>query len=101
MRTGEQTGDAEVGKLDEASAPLAPTLRPKQGGRTMLPPWLGRRVGARGSEQQIRRFEIAVNNAAVMGVLEGRGNLPGQLEHFRPGQAPALQHQGFVARSRN
>src|SRR5262249_43059144 len=64
MRTGEEAGDAEIGQLGDTK-PL--------------------RVGRPTGPEDVGRLEVTVNDAAIMGVLERRGNLPGEDEDVGPG----------------
>ena len=45
------------------------------------------------AQEQVGRLEVAVDDAAVVGVLQRRGDLPGQVEHLRPRQPAALVAQ--------
>src|SRR5262249_35848941 len=62
----EETGDPEIGELDE---------------------WpLCGRLGVHDAKE-IRWLDVAVDNAPIMGVLQCRGDLPGEIEDLPPGKA--------------
>ena len=65
---GEQAGDAEIAELDDAES-------------------VG--MDGVGSAEQVRRLEVAVDDAAVVGVFEGGGDLAGDFQHVAPGQPAA------------
>ena len=41
-------------------------------------------------DHQILRFQVAVNDAVVVGVLEGRANLEGDVQDLLPAEPAAL-----------
>ena len=63
MGPGEDVGDAEVGQLDRAETVDVRGLR---------------------RAQQVGRFEVAVDDASVVGVLQSRRYLQGKVENFFP-----------------
>ena len=65
----EKPGDAEIGKLHLAL----------------------------GGQQQVARLDVAMNDAAVVGVAEGLGHLDADPQHFAPGEDPPAAQLRFQA----
>ena len=52
---------------------------------------------ALGGQQQIARLDVAMDDAAVVGVAEGLGQLDADPQHFAPGEDPPAAQLGFEA----
>ena len=66
---GEDLGDAEIGELDEAG----------------------------GVAEDVGRLEVAVDDAVIVSVLEGRADLQGDIQHLPPGQVILFLQDIFEA----
>jgi hypothetical protein len=89
---GLQAGEPEIEHLDD---PLYPPFA--RGGKSCCPPL---RRGGRGGEQQVQGFDVAVDQAALEGVLQAQGGLPDEVAGRLDRQGALSPHQLFQVGAR-